>query len=267
MLLSERYQMVYYLRVTQKRLMRHLVWLTDGKHYCRQKNNVTLPYIVKKHRSVLVRRLGEPDIRLQYNKIINLKIAAAKIDGMLIRPEETFSFWKTVGKTSRRKGYREGMFLSGGNVKVGIGGGLCQLSNLLYWMVLHTPLTITERYRHSFDPFPDCGRVLPFGSGATVFFNYIDLQFTNNTQLVFQIKIFFDDKFIKGEIFADSSLPVAYHILEKEHRFLKKDNKVYRENELWRVTINKKTGEQIMEEMILKNHCEVKYPCTPSIVT
>ena len=45
------------------------------------------------------------------------------------------------------------------------GGGLCQLSNLIYWMTLHTPLTITERYRHSYDVFPDSNRTQPFGSG------------------------------------------------------------------------------------------------------
>ncbi|MFJ8513275.1 VanW family protein [Lysinibacillus xylanilyticus] len=50
-------------------------------------------------------------------------------------------------------------------VKTGVGGGICQLANLLYWMALHTPLIVTERHHHSFDPFPDSGRTLPFGSG------------------------------------------------------------------------------------------------------
>ena len=45
------------------------------------------------------------------------------------------------------------MVLHYGSFQTGIGGGLCQLSNLIYWMTLHTPLTVTERYRHSFDVF------------------------------------------------------------------------------------------------------------------
>ena len=49
--------------------------------------------------------------------------------------------------------------------KMSLGGGLCQLSNLIYWMTLHTPLTITERYRHSYDVFPDSNRTQSFGSG------------------------------------------------------------------------------------------------------
>ena len=68
------------------------------------------------------------------------------------------------------------MVLHYGSFQTGIGGGLCQLSNLIYWMTLHTPLTVTERYRHSFDVFPDSRRTQPFGSGATCSYNYLDLQ-------------------------------------------------------------------------------------------
>jgi vancomycin resistance protein VanW len=42
-------------------------------------------------------------------------------------------------------------------------------------MAIHSPLVVVERSNHSFDPFPDDGRGLPFGSGAEIFYNYIDL--------------------------------------------------------------------------------------------
>lgn len=63
---------------------------------------------------------------------------------MVLRPGETFSYWRAIGKPTRRKGYWEGMILSGGTVGKGIGSGLCQLSNLIYWMTLHTELTVTD---------------------------------------------------------------------------------------------------------------------------
>ena len=72
-----------------------------------------------------------------------------------------------------------GMVLHNGGFKPGVGGGLCQLSNLIYWMTLHTPLTVVERWRHSYDVFPDAERTQPFGSGATVAYNHIDLQIRN----------------------------------------------------------------------------------------
>jgi VanW like protein len=68
----------------------------------------------------------------------------------------------------RRKGYVDGMLLDNGEATAGVGGGICQLANLLHWMVLHSPLVITERSEHSFDPFPDNGRVLPWGVGCTI---------------------------------------------------------------------------------------------------
>ena len=58
------------------------------------------------------------------------------------------------------------MVLFLGQIGGDIGGGLCQLSNLIFWMTLHTPLTVTERYRHSHDVFPDANRTQPFGSGG-----------------------------------------------------------------------------------------------------
>ena len=81
------------------------------------------------------------------------------------------------------------MELSFGKARQGIGGGICKISNMIHWLVMHSPLTIIERSNHSFDPFPDEGRVLPFGSGAAIFYNYIDFQFTNNTKDAFQINL------------------------------------------------------------------------------
>ena len=81
------------------------------------------------------------------------------------------------------------MQLSQGKVTVGVGGGLCPLANLIHWMGLHSPLQLTERHHHSFDPFPDEGRVLPFGSGASLFYNYVDLRFRNPTDQTLQLMV------------------------------------------------------------------------------
>ena len=77
---------------------------------------------------------------LQHNKVRNLELASGRVDGILIAPGETFSFNKVVGNCTRRKGYVEGMKLSNGDAEAGVGGGICQLANLLHWMFLHAPL-------------------------------------------------------------------------------------------------------------------------------
>ena len=76
---------------------------------------------------------------LQRSKVTNLRLAAARLDGLTLKPGETLSFWRAVGKPTRRRGYVEGMILRNGRVASGVGGGLCQMTNLLYWMTLHTP--------------------------------------------------------------------------------------------------------------------------------
>ncbi|WP_318614596.1 VanW family protein [Sporosarcina sp. YIM B06819] len=211
--------------------------------------------------------MGDSDPQLQENKIVNLSIAASEIDGIIIRPSEVFSYWELVGKTTKEKGYIEGMQLSRGEVKTGVGGGICQLANLLYWMALHTPLTIIERHHHSFDPFPDEGRVLPFGSGASVFYNYVDLRFLNTTKQAFQIRVWLTDHHLKGAIYTNKEVHYSYHVKERKHKFSKKNSKNYRQNEIWRKTVDKRTGNYMNEELLIKNFAEVKYDVKPELVS
>lgn len=259
-LLSQRHPFFYFTSVWLRRIIRYFDWYFGKKKYSKYRTQEKLPYRVKKHQSVLIKKLGESDMQLQYNKVTNLKIAIEKINGILIKPGETFSFCKLVGFPTKRRGYIEGMELSFGEARPGIGGGLCQITNLLHWLVIHSPLTVIERYHHSFDPFPDEGRVLPFGSGATIFYNYRDFQFTNNTPYTFQINLWLSKKCLDGELRIDKELDFAYHVFEKDHQFLKIGEDYYRKNEIWRNKIAKIGSGTILEtELITKNFAKVKY--------
>jgi vancomycin resistance protein VanW len=199
-------------------------------------------------------------MQLQYNKVTNIKIAIQKINNIVIKPGETFSFCKLVGLPTKRKGYLLGMELSFGEARPGIGGGICQIANLINWLVMHSPMQITKRSHHSYDPFPDEGRVLPFGSGAAVFYNYIDYQFINNSNYSFQLNLWLSDKCLEGELRVDEELAYAYHIFEKDHRFIKQNNCYYRQNEIWRNKYLKFEGGKIIaEELLAKNFALVKY--------
>ena len=259
-LLSQRHPILYFVAVWTRRLGRYWDWYFGDKKYVSKRTTDKLAFRIKKHQSVLLKKLGESDMQLQVNKVTNLKIAIQQIDGILIRPGETFSFCKLVGLPTKSKGYLLGMELTFGEARAGIGGGICQISNLIHWLVIHSPLTVTERYHHSFDPFPDDGRVLPFGSGATVFYNYRDYQFTNNTDHTFQINLWLTDKCLDGELRIDTELDYAYHVIEKDHQFIKKDGQFYRKNEIWRDKILKfKSGEIVNTELITKNFARVTY--------
>jgi vancomycin resistance protein VanW len=259
-LLSQRHPYLYFLAVWTRRLKRHAEWTFDNKKYSKNRTDNKLDFRIKKHQSVLLKKLGDNNEQLQINKVTNLKIAAKRINGIIIKPGETFSFCKLVGLPTKKKGYLLGMELTFGEARAGIGGGICQISNLIHWLIIHSSLTVTERYHHSFDPFPDDRRVLPFGSGATVFYNYRDHQFINNTEHTFQINLWFTDKCLEGELRIDQELDYAYHIYEKEHQFLKIEGQFYRKNEIWRDKILKfQSGKVVETELVTKNFARVTY--------
>lgn len=176
--------------------------------------------VVARHQSVLRRKLGDSNPRLQEQKIINIRQAIQKFDGVIIEPGKIFSFWEILGKVSYKNGYVDGMLISKGKVVEGVGGGLCQLANLFYWIWLHAPSEVIERYHHSLDLFPDSGRVLPFGSGATIVQNYIDLQIQNISPFPIQIKIWLTDTHLKCQLLSPEIIPKKYHIFEKNHTFV-----------------------------------------------
>jgi vancomycin resistance protein VanW len=196
---------------------------------------------------------------LQYNKIENLKIAISKLNDTVIQPGETFSYWRLIGKPSKRKGYRKGMILYCGTYQVGIGGGLCQLSNLIYWITLHTPLTVVERYRHSYDVFPDSNRNQPFGSGATCVYNYRDLMIRNDTTQPYQLKLWLSDTELYGSWRVNGKLHETYVIYERDHVFKKELFGMYsRNNTLYRKTLDIE-GNVISDEYITENHALMMY--------
>src|SRR5690349_4276138 len=203
---------------------------------------------------------------LQHNTVVNLRLASARTDGVVIKPGETFSFNKVVGNCTRRKGYVEGMRLSNGDAISGVGGGICQLANLLHWMFLHSPLTVVERSEHSFDPFPDKGRVLPWGVGCSIVYNYVDLVVRNDTTTTFQLRTWVTDRHLRGELRSDRPTPTSYRVEARGEQFLRRGGQVYRRNEIWRTTLDKRTGEALGEELVKRNCAVVKYLPDESLV-
>ena len=159
----------YRISLQKEYLLRDLHDRFSGEKFAREINTLPLPEVVKSHTSPILRRLEGVDMELQRNKAHNLRLACAKINGITLRPGETFSFWRLVGKPGEKQGYREGLVISAGKLGKGIGGGLCQLANLIHWLILNSPLTVTELVHHSDALFPDSGRRVPFGTGTSVF--------------------------------------------------------------------------------------------------
>lgn len=252
----------YFRRVAGKEyfvLKRRLAWYLADKKYAGTIEAIRLSYSVAQHRSFLLRPLKDVEMYLQHNKTTNLQLAINNITGIVIKPGETFSLWKLVGRPTKQKGYLEGLTLENGKIGKGIGGGLCQLGNLLYWMALHTPLVVTERWRHSYDVFPDVNRKLPFGSGATLSYNYIDLQLHNPTDKVFQLNLWIDDGYLHGEVRSDKAAEYNYEVFESDHSFKHQWWSGYtRHNKIWKRKINIADSTEELE-LVTVNHAIMMY--------
>ena len=139
-LFCERGPVCYHISLFKEYLLRDLKTLLGGGRYAHLRSSEPLPCLVKGHVSVLLRRLEGVPMELQQGKVINLRLAAARLNGIVIRPGETFSFWRLVGRPTRRAGYTDGLVISGSRFAAGLGGGLCQLANMAHWLVLNLSL-------------------------------------------------------------------------------------------------------------------------------
>lgn len=198
-------------------------------------------------------------MQLQYNKATNLKIAGKKIDGIVIYPGEVFSLWNLVGKTSKRKGYLEGLTINDSELGKGRGGGLCQLGNLIHYLVLHTDLEVIEKHHHSDALFPDEKRRVPFGTGTSIAYKKLDYKFKNTLDCPVQLRIWQDDKMIYGEIRGTKPISYKYRLVEEDSHFAMEDGIFYRNSKVYRIKTDKETGKDIKKELILDNHSRVMY--------
>ena len=151
------------------------------------------------------------------------------------------------------------MMLVNGAVRPGVGGGLCQLSNLIFWMTLHTPLTVVERHRHGYDVFPDSDRTQPFGSGATCFYPYVDLMIRNDTQETYQLRVRVGETDLEGEWRVSAAPCCRYEVVERNHEMRGEPwGGFTRHNELYRLEYGP-DGALREERLVVRNSAVMMY--------
>ena len=241
-------------------LARYMLWIKLRRQFSVKRSEKFLPSLYFEHKTILLRKLKDVDMQLQHNKITNLKIAAECLNKITVYPGEIFSFWYLIKKPTANRGFVEGMVLKNGTVDKDIGGGLCQLSNLIFWLTLHTSLTIIERHRHGYDVFPDSNRTQPFGSGATCYYPHGDLMIKNETDKTFQLLITVGEEYLHGQWRCDVPSNCTYNIVERNHIMKSEYWGGYsRHNELYRQTFDL-SGNMLCEELVVKNSAIMMYP-------
>ncbi len=245
---------------------RYALWRSPRYRWAKERRQDSLPYLQASHETPLLRHLRGEDMELQRNKVVNLRLAVEKLDGVLLRPGETLSYWQLIGKPSARRGYLPGMVLFLGRIGSDVGGGLCQLSNLIFWMTLHTDLTVVERYRHSHDVFPDAHRSQPFGTGATCAYPHRDLMIRNDTRETYQLRLRVGEENLEGEWLATAPPLHRFEIQERDARMDQAAWGGYvRHNAIWRRVFDR-DGRFLEDQPLFTNDAIMMYsPLLPEV--
>jgi vancomycin resistance protein VanW len=249
----------YAISLQKEIFKRHLKNLLSYEKIAKTTRKEKLPNIVSSHSSNMIKRAKGIDLKLQENKAINIMLANSKINGIIIHPNEVFSFWVTVGKVSKKKGFKDGRIMLKNKLIPGIGGGLCNLANAIHLLVLHSPLEVIEFHNHSDALAPDEGKRVPFSTGTSVSYNNVDYRFRNNTDQDFQLLLWCEGEILYAELRSEREFPWCYKLVEENHHFRKEENKYYRISKIYREVSDKATANILKRELVLDNHSEVMY--------
>lgn len=140
------------------------------------------------------------------NKIHNLQIVGNKINNLIIKPNEVFSFWKLIGKPDEKNHFRLGRNLIKNNISSDFGGGICQFSSIIYFLALKSGLKIIERFPHSMDIYKEHERFTPLGSDCTVVYGYKDLQIQNPFPFPVQLRCSLNDEHLSLSLISPNEI-------------------------------------------------------------
>ncbi len=249
----------YAISIQKERFKRHIKNMVSSEKFAKTIKDEKLPNLVSDHHNGLIKRAKGIDLTLQYNKAENIEIACKTMNGLVIHPGEVFSFWQRVGKISKRKGYKEGRILIRNKLTKGMGGGLCNLANTIHLLFLHSPLEVIEFHQHSDALAPDEGKRVPFSSGTSVVYNYIDYRVKNTTDQDVQLCLWCEDEKLFGELRSEREFSSSFRLEEEDHHFKKQGEKFYRNSKIYKITTDKATGEVLDKKLVLDNHSEVMF--------
>ncbi len=120
-------------------------------------------------------------------RVQNIKVAAAKYDGLIIEPNQEFSFNEYLGEVEAGFGWAPEKVIKQNKLVYEYGGGICQVSTTVFRSAILSGLPILQRRPHSFP----VRYYNPQGFDATVYPGVQDLKFKNDTDapILFQTHI------------------------------------------------------------------------------
>ena len=251
----------YAISLQKEKFKRYLKNLLEKVQYASERSMEKMPILVASYGNNMIKQGPGIDMQLQINKADNIRLACSRMNGLIIHPGQSFSFWHYVGATSKKNGFAEGRVIVNGKLVAGVGGGLCNLANTLNRLVMDSPMTVTEIHHHSDALAPDPNGVrVPYSAGTSVNYNFLDYRFRNDTDQPVQLCAWCDGDFLHTELRTTKEFPFGFRIVEEDHHFHQEDNgKFYRKSRIYREIIDKSTGDVVKRELKWNNRSEVMY--------
>ncbi|HCI0951806.1 TPA: VanW family protein [Enterococcus faecium] len=223
--LTQRFPFLLPMRRAQRKMCFYAGMRFDGCRYAQTIGEKSLSHLLFETDCALYNHNTGFDMIYQENKVFNLKLAAKTLNGLLIRPGETFSFW----------------------------------------LFLHTPLTIIQRRGHEVKEFPEPNSDEIKGVDATISEGWIDLKVRNDTDCTYQIWVTLDDEKIIGQVFADKEPQALYKITNGSIQYVRESGGIYEYAPGKRMQVALGTGEIIDCKLLYTNKCKICYPLPESV--
>lgn len=165
----------------------------------RSSRDEEFPQVVSCYQRAFIDYPGQE--RLAQAKRKNQALLAAKLDGVVISPGETFSVWRLAPRPTTAGGYAPAAALKNRALTTEVGGAICLLSTVLYNVALLGGMRIVERHAHSVDSYGD-RRYFELGRDAAIEFGYLDLRFANPHAFAVQLRVKVTEEAVLGSLHA-----------------------------------------------------------------
>jgi len=191
---------------------------------------------------------GHGQAALEAGKRANVSLAAPAFEGLLVAPRQPLSFWRALGRPTRRRGYTWGRELRGGCVVPTIAGGLCLLSNALFEAAVRAGWRIHERHGHSLEAVPPAPGTIPLD--ATVAWPDVDLVMAP-VHGPARLSVAIEDDHLRVAIFTAAASGERVELSQQE-AVLERADERWRSLRLWRRRLDE-SGAIIASEEVARS--------------